>query len=275
MAKNREKAGAAVATAVEPDAGAGDLGRELGVGGGGWLESARPHVFKILVVIAGVGLALGAASVYSWMGHRRDAKATQLFGEVTDVLGREVKVVTPPVPGAEPPPVAPVDPDAEPTFANPADKANAALAAIGRLQKEAGASGVAKDATLLAAAQLYDLGKWDEAAAGYRDAATKVAPALRQLAHEGLGYALEAKALASSPDDKTRLLGEARTAFAQIQPDEKGPGRDLALYHQARVLAQSGKREDAVKELKTLVEKFPTSELVPEAKTRLAGLEAE
>ena len=244
----------------------------------GFLESVRPHLTKILVVLVGLGVVLGAASIYSWMGHRKEAKATKLFGNVSEVMSREVKPPTPPVDPAAPP-VPPTPPPAEgdePTYANAADKAQAVLASIDLLKKEAGTTGVAADASLLAAGQLYDLGKWDDAAAAYKDAAAKVSPLLRPLAQEGLGYSLEAKALAAGdPAAQAPLFQQAKDAFAAIQTDEKGPSRDLCLYHQGRILAKLGQKDEAVKLYKQVVEKFPTSALVPDANARLAQLEAE
>lgn len=273
--KNRQKAEAAEATLEPADAPSRRADKD--VVPQSFMDGIRPHLTKILVVLVGLGAVLGAASIYSWMGHRKEAKATKLFGEVAEVMGREVKPATPPADPAAPPvpPTPPVEGEA-PTFATAQDKATAVLGAIDHLKKEAGATGVAADASLLAAGQLYDLGKWDEAAAAYKDAASKVSPLLRPLAQEGLGYSLEAKALAAGDAAAQKPgLEQAKDAFAAIQPDDKGASRDLCLYHQARLLAKLGQKDEAVKLFKQVAEKFPTSALVPDANARLAVLEAQ
>ena len=66
------------------------------------------------------------------------------------------------------------------------------------------------------------------------------------LAREGLGLALEAKAHDTKDAAASqKLLEEALAAFTAMQPDEKGPLRAYALYHQGRVLVLLGKNGDA------------------------------
>jgi tetratricopeptide (TPR) repeat protein len=66
------------------------------------------------------------------------------------------------------------------------------------------------------------------------------------LAREGLGLALEAKATAEKdPTARQQALEDSLAAFVAMQPDDKGPGRAYALYHQGRILVQLGKRDEA------------------------------
>ena len=66
------------------------------------------------------------------------------------------------------------------------------------------------------------------------------------LAREGLGLALEMKAVAEKePAARQKGLEEALAAFQAMQPDDKGPRHAFALYHQGRMLGLLGKRADA------------------------------
>jgi tetratricopeptide (TPR) repeat protein len=92
---------------------------------------------------------------------------------------------------------------------------------------------------------LMQAGRVDEAIAEYRKNQTgRDLDAV--LAREGLGIALETKA-AAEKDAATRQKGleEALSVFQTMQPDEKGPRRAYALYHQGRILALLGKNAEA------------------------------
>jgi hypothetical protein len=92
---------------------------------------------------------------------------------------------------------------------------------------------------------LLDAGKPDEAAAEYRKGiAAKTIDGV--LCREGLGIALEAKATGEKdPTARQKGLEEALAAFAVMQPDEAGPRRAHALYHQGRIQLLLGKRSEA------------------------------
>jgi len=91
------------------------------------------------------------------------------------------------------------------------------------------------------------------------------------LAREGLGIALETKALAEKdPAAQQRLLGESLEAFLRMQPDDTGPRRAYALYHQGRINLQLQKKAEA----KALFEKVkgmnPPKELADLVERRLS-----
>ena len=128
-------------------------------------------------------------------------------------------------------------------------------------------------APLLRGAALIDLGRADEAAKAYREYLDEVddGAALRPVAQEGLGYALERKA----------DLQGALTQFRRMSPpssngDRKGDAaqafRDRALWHEARLLEKMGKKADAKQRYETLLEKFAASPLRDEVQGRLAAL---
>jgi tetratricopeptide (TPR) repeat protein len=85
-------------------------------------------------------------------------------------------------------------------------------------------------------AMLMQAGKLDDAVAEYRKGTAHLGIE-GVLAREGLGLALEAKALAGDKASRQKGLEDALAAFQQMQPDDKGPRYAYAQYHQGRMLA--------------------------------------
>ncbi|HWN70432.1 MAG TPA: tetratricopeptide repeat protein, partial [Haliangium sp.] len=145
---------------------------------------------------------------------------------------------------------------------------------LATLQAEHGSTATARAARLFHAAALYDAGRFQDAIAMYQELlADETMPAIATTAREGLGYAQEALALASE-DQGARQTGleTALATFRQIQPAEEGPRREYALYHEARILAALGKREEAAASLKKAIEIAPESPLRNDIRQRLAQL---
>jgi len=120
------------------------------------------------------------------------------------------------------------------------------------------------------------LGHVDEAITEYRKGvAGKTVDGL--LCREGLGLALEAKAAADKdPAVRQKGLEEALAAFVAMQPDDAGPRRVYALYHQARIQQLLGKRADAkaLFEKAKLANKDADHEIADLIEKRLAALGA-
>lgn len=229
----------------------------------------RPHAIKIAAILGGVAVVLIAFSVWSWYDQRREAAATRLFGEAAADLQRPV------MPSDPANPLPPPEPGEPPRFNSVQERANAALAKLDQIEQQHGGADVAAHARLVRAGVLYDLGRYDEAIAAWkRYLESADTPELRFAALEGIGYAQEAKALAATdPQAKAAGLGEALQTFEGLQPDEKGYYRDYALYHQARIKAEKGDREGALKTYKDILDKFPASPLRVDVNNRVALLE--
>lgn len=239
------------------------------------VEQLKPHAYKIGAVVLGLAAVLIGFSIYSGHVESRDKGATAAFGKTMDTLRGQVVADEPaPDPTA---PAPPPDPNAPPKFKTYEEKAQTALGHLASLKKEYGSSGVAKDATLVEAALLYDLRRYDDAIASYRAFLKKGPKAeMAYVAREGLGYAIEAKGLEAAKADPARakaIFAEALDEFSKLEPDEKGSHRDLALYHQARVQALMGDGKAALAGYKQLLEKFPASPLVSDVQSRVATLE--
>jgi len=196
------------------------------IGGESFLDRIRPHIKQItvgVIVLAVVGVLIAAVG---WFRDRKQVDATEKLDKV-------LQVVEQPIRGKDEKP----DPK-KPSYANVKERAAAVLDAM--VKQGTDAAGHA-----FRAGALLDTGKPDEAITEYRmGIADKTVEGL--LCREGLGLALEAKAAADKdPATRQKGLEEALAAFAAMQPDEAGPRRAYALYHQARIQQLLGKRADA------------------------------
>jgi tetratricopeptide (TPR) repeat protein len=141
----------------------------------------------------------------------------------------------------------------------PSDQGSAGSAAAGSANPDTFPSSAARAAAILAEVDhqgadtpsvfrgglAASAGKYDEAIAELKKGAND--PSFEGvLAREGLGLALEAKATAEKdPAAKQKGYEDALAAFVAEQPDENGPRRAYALYHQARMQALLQKTDQA------------------------------
>jgi tetratricopeptide (TPR) repeat protein len=196
------------------------------IGGESFVDRVLPHLKKILVGVIVVAVVASAIVTVRWFRERKQITATEK-------LDRVLAVAQQPIRGKDEKP----DPS-KPSFATAKERAAAVLDAIAKQGTDA--AGPAFRGGLL-----LDAGKPDEAITEYkRGVAAKGLDGI--LCREGLGIALEAKAAAEKdPAARQKGLEEALAAFAAMQPDEAGPRRAYALYHQARIQQQLGKRAEA------------------------------
>ncbi len=259
--KGKYKSQQPVATAVEPTEVVRDIWSRMGA-------VVAPHRFKILAAVGLVVVLLVSMTAWSWWDARREQNATRGFqAALTAQSGRLVEATD-----AELPPMPGEDAEA-PKFKSAEERSTATLAALEKVEKDYGGTDVAKHTRLVKAGVLYDLGRYDDAAAIYR-ASLSSSGALKLVAREGLALSLEAKALAQKDSTaRTSGLDAALAEYKQLQPDEKGYYRDVAVYHQARVLQLKGDKPGAVILYKQIVENMPSSSIVGQARERLALLE--
>lgn len=230
------------------------------------VDFVRPHALKIGAVAGGVAAVLIAFGIWSWYDRRRETEATKQFGTAVETLhGVVVGPDTPP----DPTPPKPGDP---PKFPSAKARNEATLAVLSKMN---GGADVTQNSRIIKAGLLYDLGRYDEAINEYKHfLADADDDALKFVAREGIGYAQEAKALAEQDQAKrTAALDQALKTYEQLQPDEKGFYRDVALYHQARIKALKGERDAAIALYKQVIEKIPNTPLRGEINNRLAVLE--
>ena len=218
-----------VAQAAEPP-------KPVHIGGESFLDRLLPHLKKIIVGIIVLSVLLSVIFAVRWFRTRKQISATE-------DLDRILEIAQEPIRGKDEKP----DPK-RPSFASTKERAAAVLDEIAKHGNE-----VASFA--FHGKMLLDAGRTDEAIAEYRKGiADKSIEGV--FCREGLGIALETKASAEK-DATARQKGleEALDAFVAMQPDEAGPRRAYALYHQARIQLLLGKRAEA----KALFEKAKTA----------------
>ena len=203
------------------------------IGGESILDRIRPYLKQIIYGILALSAVLLVIFTVRWFRERGQTAETEKLGQVLEIA-RE------PIRAKEDKP----DPKAPPSFPSVKERSAAVLDALAKQGTDAGGPA-------FRAGHLLDTGKTDEAIAEYRKgAADKGIEGL--LCREGLGLALEAKAAAEKdPAARQKGLEEALAAFVAMQPDEAGPRRAYALYHQGRIQQLLGKRAEA----KSLFEK--------------------
>jgi hypothetical protein len=222
-------------------------------------------IVVLVAVVAGVG--------WNMYAQTRAARASELYAQALVIYGQ-------PVMSAE---------EAElikslnlggqidfVTHATPQERAQKALVPLEELRSKYGSTDAAAAARLLHAGVLLDAERYDDAADMYRAFAGSDAPApLRALAREGIGYAIEAKALATE-DAAARQAGleAALAAFGDLQREPTGPMRDHALFHQARVLQSLGRTDEAIAKYNEVLDTQPTTSLRRDISSRLAVIEA-
>jgi tetratricopeptide (TPR) repeat protein len=264
-------------------------------------EKLKPHTKVIAVLGSALALVLVIWYTYQHLTQRAEAGATVLYRQALEIAA--LPVLPPPeateeaqdgaedkAGDAKPAEGAPKDEaksedgdkaegeDDEPSevtsFPSHQARADAVLVPLTTLREEHGSSSTARSARLFHAAALYDAGRFQDAIAMYQEIlADESMPTLASTAREGLGYAQEALAVANE-DQAARQAGleAALATFRQIQPNEEGPRREYALYHEARILATLGKREEAAAALKKAIELAPESPLRNDIRQRLAQL---
>lgn len=200
------------------------------IGGESLADRILPHIKKILVMFVLAAVAISVFLVFRWRTQVGQERQTEKLAEVLSLARRPVGADMPVIPGAAPT-------KSEPKFATAKERADAVLAEMTKQGAEGNSA--------YRASMLLDAGKLDEAIAEYR----KGQGALGLdgvLAREGLGIALETKALAEKdPGARQKLLEEALAVFTAMQPDAAGVRHVYAIYHQGRLQQTLGKKAEA------------------------------
>lgn len=192
---------------------------------------------KNTIVVSVSGIAIAAAGYLAVSSHTEgiDRDAGSLLR--TAVTTSQGYVAT----GDETPP----EDLLVPTFASTAERDNKALEQYRDVQKKFADAPAARWAKLGEANTLLGQSKHAEAEKAYRAVLDGAGDDtfLRVRALEGLGYALEAQ----------KKPADAIARFEELSRFDNGAYKILGDYHRARILAATGKRDDAVKVLEALV----------------------
>jgi predicted negative regulator of RcsB-dependent stress response len=248
------------------------------------LRALKPHAMRLVVFLGVVAVIVVGYTTWNWWKTRKLTGASEVYARAIALSQVPVNEPPPPDKDGKAPPAepdedsgAPPDPRGLPKdFPSAEERAKAVLAALEELEADYGSTGVGRQGMLLQAESLYELGRYAEAAERYRQYADGGGPdELVLAAREGLAYSLEGMAMAEK-DAKARQDGLEKTlkAFADMQPQPDGPRRDEALYHQARIQAELGRRDEARKTFEQILVDHPDSSLKEDIEMRLPALRA-
>lgn len=220
------------------------------------VDQRRKEVLVIVIAVIAVAAVIGG--YLAWRASR-DGKAEALLASALAVAEAPVYTPPPPAPGS-PPPVQPPG-----TFRTERERLDAALP---RLQAAADAypdteAGIT--ARFHLAATLAELGRYAEAEQRYQEVIQKAGSKslYRQTARLGLGEAQLAQG-----------KGEAAIAtFKELSTDANSPlPVDGVLMQLGRAALVAGKSDEATRAFTRVVDEFPQSLYVSEARDKLAGL---
>lgn len=204
-----------------------------------------------LVVIAGL---LGVAG-YTYWENKRETEAS--IGLTKAVEAQTARIGEPPKNEEED--------DAKTLYFKTADeRRSAALKQYKEVQAKYPTTGAAILSRLAEASILLDKHEADGAIAAYTDVKGSALAAadmeVKGRALEGLGFAHELKATAAA-GEKDKHLDAALAAFKELEnvADVKG-FKEMAMYHQARVLQDKGEKDKAKEILVSLKQRFEKSE---------------
>jgi predicted negative regulator of RcsB-dependent stress response len=249
------------------------------------LRALKPHAMRLGIFFGVIAVIVIGYTTWSWWKGRKLTSASEIYARAVALSEVPVEAPPPPGPDGKAPPAAPEedDPNTPPDprglpkkFASAEERARAVLAELEELAADYGSTGVGRQGILLQAESLYQLGRYADAAERYREYADGGGPEdLVLSAREGLAYSLEGQAMAEK-DAKARQDGLEKTlkAFADMQPQSDGPRRDESLYHQARIQAELGRRDEARQTLEQILANHPDSNLKDDIEMRLPALRA-
>lgn len=219
----------------------------------------EPHLQTVALALSGLLLVVALLWVYLYVRTDRRETATEKFARAVRIYEADLL----PESDKDKPPEKP-EGDEVPRFKTAKERAEATLAAIDTLEKHWGAQPVRERAQLFRAGVLYDMGRYDEAAAIDRNFADHVdaKSPVRPIAREGEGLVLEQKG----------QLDPALAIYKELAERGGDFYRDQALLDEARVLARKGDTAGAKDIYKKLAEKNPTGPLHETAQNQLGAL---
>lgn len=220
------------------------------------VDQRRNEVIVIVVAVIAVAVVIGG---YLAWRTSRDGKAQTLLASALAVSEAPVYTPPPPAPGS-PPPVQPPG-----TFRTERERLDAALP---RLQAAADAypdSEAGITARFHLAATLADLGRFAEAEQRYQEVVQKAGSKslYRQTARLGVG---EAQLAQGKGDAAIATFKELSTDANSALPV------DGVLMQLGRAALVAGKNDEATRAFTRVVDEFPQSLYVSEAREKLAGL---
>jgi hypothetical protein len=217
-------------------------------------EWAKQNQKAVQVVGALVAAALLGVAGFLYIEHKNETAASTLLTKAVE--DERARIGEPPKEDAD----GPAPTDTSPMFKTFEARREAALAKYREVESRFPKTGAAILARLAEGSLLLDKHESDAAAAAFTDVrASALAAADQEVkgrAIEGLGFAYELKAQAT-PAEAPKLWDDALKAYKELENTVDVRGfKELAMYHQARVLQNKGENDKAKEILVNLKERL-------------------
>lgn len=214
---------------------------------------------KVVQIVGGLlCVALLGVAGFLYFDHKRETEASLGLAKAVEAQGARV---------GEPPKKEDDDAPKDLYFKTYDDRRAAALKQYREVQAKFSGTGAAIMARLAEGSLLLDKRESDNAIAAFNDVKGSALAAadieVKGRALEGIGFAHELKAQAN-PAEKDKELEAALAAFKELEnaADVKG-FKEMAMYHQARVLQTKGDKDKAKEILLSLKERLNKTEDIP------------
>jgi TolA-binding protein len=210
------------------------------------------------IAIAVLGIAVILGGFFAWRAWR-DGKATTLLATALTVAEAPVVTPPPPAPGS-PPPVQPPG-----SFRTERERLNTAVPLLQRAADAYPNTDAGITARFRLAASLAELGRYAEAEQRYQEVIQKAGA--KSIYHDSARLGVGEAQLAQGKGDA------AVTTFRELASDTNSNlPVDGILMQLGRAAVAAGKKEDAARAYTRVVDEFPQSTYVSEAKEKLAGI---
>lgn len=223
---------------------------------GAFIAPRRKPALAALVAL--IVVLIGATLIDRWDTSRRES-ASHAFARIEAIAIADL------LPASGTPTTG--ETDDVPRFKTAEERRSAVLKELDTFLSAHGRSKLRDEALVMKGKELFVAGRHDESLAAYEAAiAAKVPARLAFLAHEGVGYAHEAKG----------QLDQALAAFGRMADTAsafQGFSRDRALYHRARITERKGDKAAALKLYNEALQANPDGSLRDEIAGRVALLD--
>lgn len=209
------------------------------------------------VQLVGLALFLGLLGVagFLWYDHKRETEASQILAKAVEAQNARI---------GEPPKAEDEEETREVFYKTFDDRRAAALKQYQEVISKFPGTGAAILSRLAEGSILVDKRDADGAISAFNE--VKASPLagvdteVKGRALEGLGFAYELKAT-TKPEEKDKNLDAALATYKELEnaADVKG-FKEMAMYHQARVLQNKGDKDKAKEILLSLKERLSKSE---------------
>ena len=217
-------------------------------------EWAKQNQRAVMIAVGVAAVALLGFAGFNYHEHKQESDASALLTKAVD--DERAKVGEPPKEDPESQADAPL------MFKTYPERTDSALTKFREVESKYPKTGAAILSRLAEGSLLLDKQKPDEALAAFGDVkGSALATADQEVklrAVEGIGFAHELKAAAAGPGGSAKEYDDALAAYKEMENTDVRGFKELAMYHQARVLENKGEKEKAKEVLVALKTRLDT-----------------